>query len=428
MTSSPEPGVLISQPVHQHAYEAAIAAQEAGLLRYFVTGLYYTGRGLTNRRLRGWMLGPWESRIERELRRRWHPELSIDHVVTFPYHHLIALTWRKTFGRLLELPGVNMDTWAHERFDEVVGARLGSFEDVRVVHAFEGSAEATLQSAKRIGMATILDVTSAQEDLLRTGARNGRAPSDNLSARIRSERERADYLLAPSDHVMRCLLEHGVPAERIVKVPYGVDTERFRPVERPAEPKTFRAFFAGKIGNSKGVHHLLEAWQRLSLPGAELVLAGSLERTGRDILRRYPGTWRWVGSIPKQEIHHLFAASDVFVLPSLSESWGLVISEAMATGLPVVATSACGATMRHGQDGLVVPPADIEALCDALQFLYDHPDERHRMGTSARQFVEDHYTWRHYRLRLSVLYQAIVAGRPAGWADLPLAPGGSANA
>jgi hypothetical protein len=110
MTSSPDAGVLISQPVHQHAYEAAIAAQEAGLLRYFVTGLYYTGRGITSRSLRCWLPESWDSRVERELRRRWHPELLPEHTLTMPFHHLLALTFRKTFGNLTRPAMVNPDT------------------------------------------------------------------------------------------------------------------------------------------------------------------------------------------------------------------------------------------------------------------------------------------------------------------------------
>ena len=70
---TPTGGVLISHPVHQHAYETAVAAQDAGNLRWFATGLYDTGRGLADPRLRTWLPGGIRRRIERELRRRRHP-------------------------------------------------------------------------------------------------------------------------------------------------------------------------------------------------------------------------------------------------------------------------------------------------------------------------------------------------------------------
>jgi glycosyltransferase involved in cell wall biosynthesis len=407
MTISKSASVLISQPVHQHAYEAAVAAQEAGLLRYFMTGLYYTGRGITSRRLRGWMLGPWGSKVERELRRRWHPELLPEHVVTLPYYHLLALTCQRTLGRLVS---ADLDTWAHQRFDIAVGARLRSLSGVRVVHAFEGTAEATLRSAKRLGIVTMLDVASAHEFLLAACAPNGNAVANKLSARVRSERELADYLLAPSEYAIRCLVEHGVPAHKIIKLPYGVDVERFQPTEKPAAEERFRVLFVGRLGVGKGVQYLLEAWRRLSLPRAELVLAGPLDRTGEDILRRHSDSFRWVGSIPKQEIHRWYADSDVFVFPSLSEGWPLVVGEAMATGLPVVATSVSGILVRHGVDGLVVPPADVDALCGAIQFLYDHPTERQQMGAAARDLVQRAYTWQQYRRRLRLVYEALLAG------------------
>jgi starch synthase len=411
MTSTKNAGVLISQPVHQHAYEAAVAAQEAGVLRYFVTGLYYTSRGITSRRLRSWMPGPLRAKVERELRRRWHPELLPEHVVSMPYHHLLALACRETLGRLVRYPCTDLDTWAHERFDAAVGSRLRGHGGVQLVHAFEGSAEATLRSARRLGIPTLLDVTSAHEFLMAAYATNGSAATIKRSTRIRSERALADYLLAPSDYVIRCLREHGVPAHKIIKIPYGVDVERFRPAEKPAPEERFRILFVGRLAAGKGVQYLLAAWQRLSLPRAELVLAGPLDRTGEAILRRHPGRFRWVGSIPKQEIHNWFAASDVFVFPSLSDSWGLAVSEAMATGLPVVTTSVCGVPVRHGLDGLVVPPADIDALCDAIRFLYDHPTERQRMGAKGRDLVQGAYTWQHYRSRLRLVYETLLAGR-----------------
>jgi len=399
-------GVLISQPVHQHAYEAAVAAQQAGLLRHFVTGLYYTGNGITSSRLRGWMPSPWQDRLEYELRRRWHPDLLASQVLTLPRYHLLALALRKASGRLAS----NLDTWAHGRFDRAVAARLRVLQNVGIVHGFEGSAEATLRTAKRLGMATILDVPSAHEERLRACDPSAHASVGRLTAKVQSERDLADYLLAPSDYVIRCLVDHGVPVEKVIKLPYGVDLELFTPVERHAAgAERCRFLFVGQIGISKGVHHLLEAWRRLALPRSDLVLVGPLHWSGREILQRHEGSCRWVGSVPRREVHRWFAASDVCVLPSLSDGWGLVITEAMATGLPVITSSACGATVRNGLDGLVVPPGDVDALCAAIRFLYDHPGERERMGASARTLVQDWYSRRQYEDRLQSVYKAILA-------------------
>jgi glycosyltransferase involved in cell wall biosynthesis len=411
MTLDTTAGVLVCQPVHQHAYEAAVAAQEAHLLRYFVTGLYDTGRGISSRRIRRWLPEPLGSRVEREVRRRWHPELSPERVLTIPHHELLSLTCRKILGRLPQPALANLETWAHRRFDAALGARLSSFHGVRVVHAFEGTAEATLRSATKLGMSTVLDVASAHEFLRAATAVKNTSSANTLRTRVRAERELADYLLAPSDYVVRCLLENDVPATKIIKLPYGVDVGRFRPVEQPVAEQRFRVLFVGRVGASKGVQYLLNAWRLLSLERAELVLVGPMDQTGRSILRGSTGRFRWIGSVPKQEVHTWFAASDVFVLPSLSDSWGLAVTEAMATGIPVVTTSACGAPVRHGIDGLVIPPGDDDALCAAIRFLHDHPEERRQMGAAGRNHVERHYTWQHYRQRLRLIYEALLQDR-----------------
>jgi glycosyltransferase involved in cell wall biosynthesis len=328
-----------------------------------------------------------------------------------PFHHLLALTFRKTFGNLTRPAMGNPDTWAHGRFDAALGAKLGSLHGVQLVHAFEGSAEATLRSATKLGITTVLDVASAHEYVLGAAAMRNTSSTSRLCARVRAERELADYLLAPSNYVVRCLLENGVPPSKIIEIPYGVDTGRFQPVEQSAADQRFRVLFVGRLGAGKGVHYLLEAWQRLSLEQAELVLVGSMDRSGREMLRGYSGRIRVTGSVPKQEVHNWFAASDLFVFPTLSDSWGLAVTEAMATGLPVVTTSACGAPVRHGIDGLVVPPGDVDALCAAIRFLHDHPNERRQLGVAGRDYVERAYTWQHYRRRLRFVYEALLEGR-----------------
>lgn len=408
-TDGMDGGVLVSQPVHQHAYETAVAAQEAGVLCCFLTGLYYRGGNPAGPRAPGWLPPTIGLRLERELRRRWHPELEPTRVITIPWYHAFSTGFRRGAAGLPWLRDLDFDTWAHRRFDAAVGRRLLRVRSLAAVHAFEGAALATFRSARRKGIQTILDVPSAHErfaEVEQPERGRGRDP------RIPAERKLADYLFAPSDFVVDCLVEAGVPPERIVKIPYGVDPSRFRPPagDRPNEP--FRALFVGQIGVHKGVPSLLEAWRRLSLPGAELVLVGPVNRVGRKLLERSGDVCRWVGALPKHEVHRWFAASDIFVFPSLAEGSALVTYEAMAAGLPLVTTPNSGSVMRDGVDGFLVPPRDVDALCDRIRFLHDHPDVRHGMGRRARAVIQEGYTWAHYRQRVVAAYQAIQAGRP----------------
>jgi starch synthase len=413
MTSTNRAGVLVSQPVHQHAYETVLAAQEADLLEHFVTGLYLTGRGLTSpdacRRLVATAIG---QQVERQLRRRWHPKLDSDRVVSISRYHLPAMMFSKTIGRLPPLRHVDADVWAHLKFDSVVARRLQRSRNIGLVHAFEGSAAATLRAAKELGITTVLDVPSAHERFLQVEAEEGGRPHRHRAVEITAERGLADVLFAPSDHVIACLTEAGVDAARIVKIPYGADPSTFRPNPGTGYRDAFRALFVGQIGLRKGVRYLLEAWRRLNLRGAELVLVGQPDRWGQSILRQYAGHYRWAGNIPKHEVHRWYQRSSVFVFPSLAEGSASVTYEAMASGLPLITTPNSGSVMRDGIDGFMVPVRDIDSICDRLRILHDDPDMRLHMGAMGRAHIEGEYTWPHYRRRVVTAYRSILDGQP----------------
>jgi starch synthase len=399
--------VLISQPVHQHGYETAVAAQNAGLLRYFVTGMYYTGRGLMSARLLRRLPAELRARVEKELLRRRHFELDPAFVHTISTYHVLATGIRYAAGPISPLRRLELETWAHLRFDRAVARFLPRLSGLEIVHAFEGSGLETMRSAKRLGIRTVLDVTSAQEDCHAAPGNRGRRISLSW---IRAERELADVMLVPSDYVMHCLLENGVSAERIMKVPYGVDHRRFSPERGPRTDHPFRVLYVGTIAHHKGVRYLLEAWQRLKLRDAELVLIGQPDRGGHEILREFQGTYDWRGSVPKYAVDQYVKSGDVLVLPSLSDSWGLVVTEAMACGIPVIVTTHTGAPVRNKVDGFVVPPADSTALVERLLFLYEHASIREEMGVRAREHVIRGYTWEHYRARIADAYNTILLG------------------
>jgi glycosyltransferase involved in cell wall biosynthesis len=400
-------GVLVSQPVHQHAYETAVAAQEAGSLRWFVTGIYDTGRGLAAPWLRAWLPSGPRGRVEGELRRRRHPELDPARVLTIPSSHLLATGCRRAFARLPCLRRVDLEPWAHRRFDRELSRQLARLPGVRVVHAFEGTALATFQAARQAGMRTVLDVASAHERYMAVEGRS-------LQPRIAQERLLADILLAPSDYVVSCLTEAGVDASRIVKVPYGVDQATFRRDAGARADGVYRVVFVGRIGRRKGVQHLLEAWRRLALPDAELLLVGEADEQGRRLLDRYAGLYRHLGARPRHEVHRFLRESDVFVLPSLAEGSALVTYEAMASELPIITTPNSGSVARNGVDGFLVPAGDVDAIGERLALLHAQPALRRTMGARGRQLIEQAYTWRHYRARIGQLHHRVLGtgGRP----------------
>lgn len=390
-------GVVVAHPGRQYSYEAALAAREHGMLRAFATG-FYIRSPLLARALAtgGGFSGPLGSAAD-----RFHPSLDPSLVETFPRGHIRARLLRR-FRR-----DGSLQRRAERLTDEAIARWLPSLEPgPAVVHVWEGGGLETLRAARAIGAATVLDVAGAHERVLEVLQDEGVPLRNPDTALIVSERELADVLLAPSAFVAECLIEHGVPEGRIVRMPFGVDAERFAPaVER--DDGVFRALFAGSAGVRKGLRYLLEAWDDLALPGSELVVAGATDAGGRGNRR---GNVRLLGQVARYQMTQLYASSDLFVFPSLAEGSALVTYEAMAAGLPVVTTPNAGSVVEDGVHGFLVPPRDVATTRDRIRELYDDAERRREMGRAARALVLSRYTWAHYRRRLAALYTALASG------------------
>ena len=189
--------------------------------------------------------------------------------------------------------------------------------------------------------------------------------------------------------------------KRLVLWKRGVDAEMFRP-DRPGREEVRRALgwspddlviaYVSRIAPEKNVDYLAEALSIVAArrPDARILMVG--DGPSREALERRlgPGA-RFVGYRSGQDLADHYAAADIFAFSSLTETFGNVVLEAMASGLPVVALRAggVGETVRPGETGLLVEPSEPpDRLADALLSLIDRPDERVRMARAARRYAE----------------------------------------
>lgn len=211
----------------------------------------------------------------------------------------------------------------------------------------------------------------------------------------------ARMLLRPCDAVIACsegsrAALASVLGARVVLVDNGVDTGAFSPpAERSRE--TPRILYAGLLSPRKGVPDLVRASRLLLDRGLdhELVLAGGTPDEGprdeRAARAEDSPAARWIGPQPYEAMPGLYRDADVFCLPSWWEAMPLSILEAMASGLPVVAT-AVGDVPRvvlPGRTGSLVPPRDAAGLADALEELLTDPAKRAAWGRAGRALVEE---------------------------------------
>ena len=216
------------------------------------------------------------------------------------------------------------------------------------------------------------------------------------------EYDLADLILVLSEKAEETFLAAEVPRSKLFRHQRGVDVERFSPAPKP--PEKFRAVFVGALIKRKGVHHLLQAWRKLNLKDAELVLVGAVHDEMRPVLAQYGGPDVSVaGFVAKVE--DCYRAATVHIFPSECEGSAKCTYEAAACGLPQITTRESGDIVLDGVNGLIVPPNDPEALAAAIEKLYRDRDLGARLGAAGRQRVVENFTWEHFRARLLEAYR-----------------------
>jgi len=217
-------------------------------------------------------------------------------------------------------------------------------------------------------------------------------------------------------------------AGRIEVIPSGVDLERFRDAKaadlRGLLGLSQDAFLVGSVGRLvevKGHIHLVRAAAKIEKAHVILVGEGELQETLRQEAAALGCGDRLHFLGFSEEVPELLKGFDVFVLPSLNEGMGRALLEAMAAGLPCVATRVGGVVdlIQENKNGVLVPPRDPEALAGAIQELADHREEREAMGLRAREWVDESYGREHMVDRLASLYDQVVAEKKTEWKGGP---------
>lgn len=213
-------------------------------------------------------------------------------------------------------------------------------------------------------------------------------------------------------------LRYNLDADRVAYIPNGVEPRFF--VQREYVPSdSLKLLYVGTWLDQRGVFYLRDAMHRLAqrVPGLTLTFAGG-GVPGDEILRFFgePLASRIIicPTTPADRMPGIYGAHDVFLFPSLMENLPLVVLEAMASGMPVITTETCGMpdVVEHEFNGLLVPPADAQAIEDAVVRLAGSVDLRRKLGEAARETMK-RYTWERAARQLEELYRRVLAAEAA---------------
>jgi glycosyltransferase involved in cell wall biosynthesis len=200
----------------------------------------------------------------------------------------------------------------------------------------------------------------------------------------------ATLVLTPSENLRELVLKswNGVP-DHIKAVHWGIDFPPASKVKRES-----RIVFAGRLFERKGAQFVVEAASRMNLKGWEIAIVGDgpLRAQLEEQAKENPSI-KFYGWMPREKLLELYSRSKIFAFPSSSESFGMVIAEAMAAELAVVTsnTSACPEVV--GDTGILVPPKDANALRAALESLIANPNRVEELGKKARARALKEFTW-----------------------------------
>lgn len=408
---------------NSHVQNMAVALYEAGMLGSFHTGGVDVWHSNGSRRLRA-LAGSAYPALNAKLARR--------RIADIP-EALVSTEWGWEAARLTahyirlgaviedrfwEQSELALDRYCARKmkapaFDAFLGTEHGALAAIRQSKLQGKAAGVAFLSPHHATRARWVDseyqrfpelLTSATRTLLEKGRLR--------DARRDQEAHEADFIHCASRFVHDSLVDGGMAAEKIFTCPLGcppvVDSlERGQAALRPV-----RFLYAGPVSVRKGAHILLEAWKRLGNPaGAEIHFFGGLTLPER-CMRESPAGVHFHGSVSPLQMEREYQAASILVFPTLCDGFGLVVSEALAHGLPVLTTPNAGASelIHEGRNGFLTAPKDPEALAARMQWCMDHPAQLEEMRAPARTTARE-WTWADYRRSFVSQLAAMLAGK-----------------
>lgn len=397
-----KPSVLLSRTTaNQNTRNALRSLVEQEMLAEFWTTFAFDAKSFWNSIL--------PAGIRTQLARRCIDEAPARQVRTAPWREMARLALRGTPLENFLCSGERpFSVVAMSRnFDRHVARRV---REIRpdIVYAYDGAALETFREAGRHGITTVEEQSSsywrwARDFYAQEAERKPEfasllptlTDSPGHLERKEEELQLADYVFVASGHVRQTLA--GVVAEEKIRmVPYASPSVQPRRQVNSKPGAPLKVLFVGNLGQHKGIGYLLEAMDLVD-GQAELTMVGRRLRPHGKVdaaCRR----WRWFESLPHGSILDLMQQSDVLVLPSLSDAFGLVVTEGLACGLPAIVTPNTGASeiLADGGDGYVVPICRADAIAERLESLHSDRELLAEMSRRAQQTAAQN-SWQHYR-------------------------------
>lgn len=235
----------------------------------------------------------------------------------------------------------------------------------------------------------------------------------------------ADRILSVSEDLKLHIINLGINENKVIVVPNGVDTEKFKPLGKESVRNLLNlprdkniVLFVGALRNIKGVNYLIEAAKNFVSTNTELYLVGRDDGLKKNLVKmaqelKITDYIKFIGPVDHDAIPLWISASDILVLPSLSEGRPNVVLEALACEVPVVATDVGGVPelMINGETGYLVPAKNSPELSNKINKLLEDDSLRDKMGKLGRKsIVERGLTWEAHAKKTVDIFSELLKG------------------
>ena len=293
---------------------------------------------------------------------------------------------------------------------------------IDIIHTWPVGALRTLRVAAGLGIPTVLERPNAhtrfayevvRQECVRLGvdlpANHEHAYKAEVLRKEEEEYRLADYILCPSEFVVKTFLDQGFSRKKLVRHLYGFDETVYHPGGKPRGGEGgLTMLFVGVCAVRKGLHYALEAWLRSPAHhNGTFLIAG-------EFLPAYAKKLAPLLSDPsvhvlghRNDVPDLMRKSDILVLPSIEEGFGLVIADAMGSGCVPLASEACTDICKHMENGLVHRVGDVEALTQQITMLNDNRDLLERLRAASLRTAPQ-ITWTAAGVKLLQVYRDVI--------------------
>ncbi|MFT4061216.1 MAG: glycosyltransferase family 4 protein [Edaphocola sp.] len=339
-----------------------------------------------------------------DLGRRAYPDKVAKKTKAYPFRELMRmlcnkLKWEK--GCKQEAAAFSVFS-IYKNIDAQVARHIAKHPSINAVYAYEDGALASFRQAKGMGKTCLYDLPigywRTMHQLLEIEKHKnpgwavtlgGFSDTETKLQRKEEELRLANHIFVASSFTKKTLESFPGDLCPIHVIPYGFPPVNKNRQYRPAQNRKLKVLYVGGLSQRKGISYLFEAVESLK-NDLELTVVGSGNIEQCPALKTALAKHNYIPSLPHHKVLKLMSEFDVFVFPSLFEGFGMVITEAMSQGTPVITTErTCGPdVITHGVDGWLVEAGNLQALQNQLKELVDQPGRCETAGKNARMKAE----------------------------------------